>query len=154
VPASLAFPWDGGRTNGSPLIRDMRVSETPKSTNPSRLRIYQPRQPNTGNSASSSKPPLLFRSERTSHSFHFHSASAVDTHSPSKDDITVIEPQYPLLSACSPSPSLPPVSRSRTPDPAYDELASVDHIPLSRYSTTPAAEFEHFSYQGRAYNET
>jgi hypothetical protein len=53
TPASPAFTRDGGRTNGSPRVRDMRTLETPKSTNPSRSRIRQPRRPNTGDSGSS-----------------------------------------------------------------------------------------------------
>jgi hypothetical protein len=45
--------WDGGMMNESRLVRDIRALETPKSTNPSRSRIRQPRQPNTGDSGSS-----------------------------------------------------------------------------------------------------
>jgi len=133
VLASPAFIRDGGRTNGSPLVRDIRALETPKSTNPSRSRIRQPRWPNTGDSALSSKPPVLLTSERTPRSYHHpsHSASVVDTHSPSKDGITTVEPQSALLSAHSPSPTLTRLNRSRAPDPASGDLASMDHVPLS-----------------------
>ncbi|KIM88465.1 hypothetical protein PILCRDRAFT_3446 [Piloderma croceum F 1598] len=55
------------------------------------------------------------------------SASAVDSHPHSKDDITVIGTVNP-----------PPVTLTcfRT-DPVSDHLAPVEHVTLSRWSTTP-----------------
>jgi hypothetical protein len=86
---------------------------------------------------------LLLTNERAPRAYHqpSHSASAVETHSPLRDDLTVSEitspPQSDLLSTHSPSRT---PNRSRTPDPASDDLAPVDHVVLSRCSTAPAAE--------------
>jgi len=41
-------------------VRDIRGLELPRSTNPSRTRMQQPRKPNTSDGALSSESPLLF----------------------------------------------------------------------------------------------
>jgi hypothetical protein len=50
LPVSVVFTRDIGRKSGSPRVRDIRVLEAPKSMNPSRSRIRQPRRPNTSDS--------------------------------------------------------------------------------------------------------
>jgi len=127
----------------------MRVLDWPRLTTPSRSRIRQPRQPNTSDSASSTKSSFLFTNERARGYHHqpSHSASVVGTYPQSTEDVTIIghspTPQPSLLSPHSPpqhSTNLPPLNRSRTPDPASDDLTTVDHVPLSRCITAPAAE--------------
>lgn len=142
------FTRDAGRRTASPRVRDMRTLEGSKSTNPSRSRIRQPRRPNTSDSTSSTRSSFLFSNER-GRGYHqpSHSASIVGTYPQSTEDVTIIghspTPQPSLLSPHSPlqrSTNLPPLNRSRTPDPASDDLTIVDHVPLSRCITAPAAE--------------
>jgi len=146
MAAPVVFTRDSGSRSGSPRVRDIRVLETTKSTNPSRSRIRQPRRPNTSESTSSSKSPAPLTGDWPSRAHHqiSHSASAVIE---STDDITIVSATTPqsslsahLLSQQQPSVVLS-APRSRTPDPSSsDDLTSVGHVPLSRCSTAPAAE--------------
>jgi len=52
-----SITWDK-----SPRVHGVRVLEVPRSMNPSRSRIYQPRRPNTGECASSHNSPMLLTS--------------------------------------------------------------------------------------------
>ena len=100
VPAVAVFRCDAIRKTTSPQIRDTRVLEGPKSTNPSRSRIRQLRRPNTRDSGmflsfflqriksqsalcsvSSSKSSFLFTNERA-RGYHqsYHSISVVGTY--------------------------------------------------------------------------
>jgi hypothetical protein len=49
-PAGAVFRRDSERRSRSPRVRDRRVLETPKVSNPSRSRIHQPRRPNPSDS--------------------------------------------------------------------------------------------------------
>ena len=100
-------------------------------------------------SAPSVKPALPLTNDRASRAFHQPSlsASAVEARTESKDDITIVEtvttPQPSLFSGHSPPqhpPFHPSLERSRTPDPPGDDLTSVGHVALSRFSTAPPFE--------------
>jgi hypothetical protein len=87
--------------------------------------------------------------ERAGSGYHpsSHSASVVGTYPQSTEDVTIIghspTPQPSLLSAhSSPQPftNLPHFYRFRTPDPASDDLTTVNHVPLSLCITALAAE--------------
>jgi len=143
------FTRDGGRSSGSPRIRDMRTLESPRVTNQSRSRIRQPRRPATGDSASSAKPSSPFTNDPAPWAFHqpSHSASAVEARTESKDDIIIVEnvttPQPSLFSGHSPPqhPSIhPSLERARTPDPPVNDSTSAGHVALSRHSNAPAFE--------------
>ena len=100
-------------------------------------------------SVPSVKPALPLMNDRASRAFHQPSlsASAVEACTESKDDITIVEtvttPQPSLFSGHSPPqhpPFHPSLERSRTPDPPGDDLTSVGHVVLSRFSTAPPFE--------------
>jgi hypothetical protein len=46
----IPFAWDSSTSSRSPLIRDIRALESPRTTSQSHSRICQPRCPTTGDS--------------------------------------------------------------------------------------------------------
>jgi len=124
------FTGDGCRKLRSPRTLDIRELEPPKSTNASRLRIRQPRRPN---SATSNKSPSLFTSERAC-AYHLPTPYLLSTPAPqSQDDIAIpsVNP-YPV--------TLLPLTRSRTPYPISDDFLPVGHVSLSPCSSPPETE--------------
>jgi hypothetical protein len=148
-----------GRSGGLAFC-NIRLLDASKSTSPSRPRIRQLRRPNTsdsgsftllflsrgvklltqfGFSVSSNKSPSPFPSERAHHQIS-HSASAVNTHSQSKDDITITSTTFtPSFYSFVPfNPNCPSISQPFS-YPTSDDPTPSDHV-SSRCTTAPAVE--------------